>query len=90
MNCFVFRYFRHAAGALVIISKNLAQYININRSVLSYLSAQGGFGLEKNFETKIGSFSCVVWLPYFSILADKAWPMDGLMARLFLVGEGGY
>ena len=28
---FYFRYFRHATGSLVILSKNLAQYININR-----------------------------------------------------------
>ncbi|KAI5431168.1 hypothetical protein KIW84_035359 [Lathyrus oleraceus] len=27
-------YFRHASGSLVILSKNLAQYININRHVL--------------------------------------------------------
>lgn len=27
----IFRYFRHAAGSLIILSKNLAQYININR-----------------------------------------------------------
>ena len=41
--CFiVFRYFRHASGSLVILSKNLAQYININRLVLNVLFAQGG------------------------------------------------
>lgn len=28
-----FRYFRHASGSLVILSKNLVQYININRLV---------------------------------------------------------
>lgn len=35
---FVFRYFRHASGSLVILSKNLAQYININRLVLMVLN----------------------------------------------------
>ncbi|TKY58122.1 beta-1,3-galactosyltransferase 10 [Spatholobus suberectus] len=44
-------YFRHAAGSLVIISKNLAQYININRLVLNVISAQGG-----TLEAEIGSF----------------------------------
>ncbi|GAU15076.1 hypothetical protein TSUD_08140 [Trifolium subterraneum] len=39
---FILRYFRHAAGSLVILSKNLAQYININRLVLNVLFAQGG------------------------------------------------
>lgn len=29
----MFRYFRHAAGSLLILSKNLAQYVHINRSV---------------------------------------------------------
>ena len=28
-----FRYFRHASGSLIILSKNLVQYININRLV---------------------------------------------------------
>ncbi|KAF3493100.1 hypothetical protein DY000_02057035 [Brassica cretica] len=30
----IFRYFRHAAGSLIILSKNLAQYININSGSL--------------------------------------------------------
>ncbi|KAF7139113.1 hypothetical protein RHSIM_Rhsim07G0160600 [Rhododendron simsii] len=28
-----FRYFRHAGGALLILSKNLAQYVNVNRDL---------------------------------------------------------
>ncbi|CAL5193163.1 unnamed protein product [Lathyrus oleraceus] len=31
-------YFRHASGSLVILSKNLAQYININRLILMVLN----------------------------------------------------
>ncbi|KAI5419686.1 hypothetical protein KIW84_043738 [Lathyrus oleraceus] len=30
-------YFRHASGSLVILSKNLAQYININRATLDHV-----------------------------------------------------
>lgn len=31
---FLFRYFRHAAGSVLVLSKNLAQYINTNRLAL--------------------------------------------------------
>ncbi|KAI8547425.1 hypothetical protein RHMOL_Rhmol07G0194600 [Rhododendron molle] len=34
-----FRYFRHASGALLILSKNLAQYVNVNRS--PFVSGRG-------------------------------------------------
>lgn len=37
------RYFRHAAGSAFVLSKNLAQYININRLVVGEIS-----GMEKS------------------------------------------
>ena len=49
---FCFRYFRHATGSLVILSKNLAQYININRLVFPHCGK--GFN-----QTKIGSYSLI-------------------------------
>lgn len=75
--CSVFRYFRHAAGSLVILSKNLAQYININRLVsLSYLHNNEKVMFVGIFATDLGSFSSAAWLPQFSILADEVWHLD--------------
>ena len=42
----LFSYFRHAGGSLVILSKNLAQYVNINRLVVNALTGKTGFGFN--------------------------------------------
>lgn len=46
---FFIRYFRHASGTLVILSKNLAEYININRLVTNALTGKTGSGFNRQF-----------------------------------------
>ncbi|KAL2974539.1 hypothetical protein AAZX31_14G110800 [Glycine max] len=49
-------YFRHAAGSLVIISKNLAQYININRA------------FAFNFMVSFGGNLACIFAPHFRLI----------------------
>ncbi|KAI5395515.1 hypothetical protein KIW84_061899 [Lathyrus oleraceus] len=64
-------YFRHASGSLVILSKNLAQYININRT-------------EINSEYANNAFPSI--LPFYhaaavAVLLDFEWNMHALSYR---------
>lgn len=50
------RYFRHAAGSLMILSKNLAQYININRWFSVFFHAYIGSEEIDNWGSGEGEF----------------------------------
>ncbi|MFS7909345.1 putative glycosyl transferase, family 31 [Helianthus anomalus] len=52
---FLCRYFRHAAGSLIILSKNFAQYININSASLKSYAHE---------DTSIGSWMMGVQATY--------------------------
>ena len=45
----LFSYFRHAGSALIILSKNLAQYVNINRLVVNAFTGKTRCGFNQKF-----------------------------------------